>query len=116
MYAAHDAFRRDLRRLAAAEAGRSDDPAVRTGWANLKNQPHIHRTAEGTSHWPTWPCSTRWKPNTPARRSGGARACAEVPSSSPGCSTAPAELTPVIVIAAHAAPGQAQAQRHRCAT
>jgi hypothetical protein len=53
MYAAHDAFHRDLRRLAAAaEAGRTADPAVRAGWATFKNQLHIHHTAEDTSLWP----------------------------------------------------------------
>ena len=53
MYAAHDAFRRDLRRLTAmAEAGRTAEPAVRTGLATFKNQLHIHHTAEDTSLWP----------------------------------------------------------------
>jgi hypothetical protein len=34
MYAVHDAFHRDLRRLTAAvEAGQTADPAVRAGWA-----------------------------------------------------------------------------------
>jgi iron-sulfur cluster repair protein YtfE (RIC family) len=53
MYAAHDAFHRDLRRLAAAvEAGRTAEPAVRVGWATFKNQVHVHHTAEDTSLWP----------------------------------------------------------------
>ena len=53
MYAAHDAFTRDLRRLAAAvEAGRTADPAVRTGWATFKNQLHTHHTAEDVWLWP----------------------------------------------------------------
>jgi iron-sulfur cluster repair protein YtfE (RIC family) len=53
MYAAHDAFHRDLRRLAAAvEAGQTADPAVRAGWATFKNQLHVHHTAEDTSLWP----------------------------------------------------------------
>jgi iron-sulfur cluster repair protein YtfE (RIC family) len=53
MYAAHDAFHRDLRRLAAAvEAGQTADPAVRTGWATFKNQLRVHHTAEDTSLWP----------------------------------------------------------------
>jgi hypothetical protein len=53
MYAAHDAFHRDLRCLiAAAEAGRSADPAVHTSWATFKNQLHVHHTAEDTSFWP----------------------------------------------------------------
>jgi iron-sulfur cluster repair protein YtfE (RIC family) len=53
MYAAHDAFHRDLRYLtAAAGAGRTADPAVRAGWATFKNQLHVHHTAEDTSLWP----------------------------------------------------------------
>ena len=53
MYAAHDAFNRDLRRLAAAAgSGRTADPAVRTGWATFRNQLHIHHTAEDRWLWP----------------------------------------------------------------
>jgi iron-sulfur cluster repair protein YtfE (RIC family) len=53
MYAAHDAFHRDLRRLVAAvDAGRSADPAVRTGWTTFKNQLHVHHTAEDRWLWP----------------------------------------------------------------
>jgi iron-sulfur cluster repair protein YtfE (RIC family) len=53
MYAAHDAFHRDLRRLAAAvEAGRTAEPAVRAGWATFKNQLHVHHTAEDDFLWP----------------------------------------------------------------
>jgi iron-sulfur cluster repair protein YtfE (RIC family) len=53
MYAAHDAFRRDLRRLAAAvKAGRTAEPAVRAGWATFKNQLHVHHTAEDDWLWP----------------------------------------------------------------
>ena len=53
MYAAHDAFSRDLRRLAAAaQAGRTADPAVRAGWATFKNQLHIHHNAEDAWLWP----------------------------------------------------------------
>jgi hypothetical protein len=53
MYAAHDAFNRDLRRLAAAAgSGRIADPAVRTGWATFKKQLHIHHTAEDRWLWP----------------------------------------------------------------
>jgi hypothetical protein len=53
MYAAHDAFSRDLRRLAAAAgAGRAAHPAVRTGWATFKNQLHVHHTAEDKWLWP----------------------------------------------------------------
>ena len=53
MYAAHDAFHRDLRYLAAAvEAGQTADPAVRAGWATFKNQLHVHHTAEDEFLWP----------------------------------------------------------------
>jgi hypothetical protein len=53
MYAAHDAFRRDLRRLAsAAEAGRAADPAVQAGWATFASQLHVHHTAEDSWLWP----------------------------------------------------------------
>jgi iron-sulfur cluster repair protein YtfE (RIC family) len=53
MYAAHDAFSRDLSRLAGAVASRrSADPAVRTGWATFRNQLHVHHTAEGKWLWP----------------------------------------------------------------
>lgn len=53
MYAAHDAFTRDLQRLTAAvEAGQIADPAVRTGWAMFKKQLRLHHTAEDTSLWP----------------------------------------------------------------
>jgi hemerythrin HHE cation binding domain-containing protein len=53
MYAAHSAFRRDLHRLTAAvEAGRTADPAVRSGWATLKNQLYVHHTAEDAWLWP----------------------------------------------------------------
>jgi len=53
MYAAHDAFHRDLRCLTAAvEAGQTADPAVRAGWATFKNQLHFHHTAEDNWLWP----------------------------------------------------------------
>lgn len=53
MYAAHDAFRRDLERLAAAiEPARTGDPAARAGWATFKNQLHIHHTVEDVALWP----------------------------------------------------------------
>ena len=53
MYAVHGAFRRDLRRLAAAvEAAQTADTAVRTGWATFKNQLHVHHTAEDDFLWP----------------------------------------------------------------
>lgn len=53
MYATHDAFRRDLARLTTAlQAGLTGEPAVRAGWATLKNQLHVHHTAEDAFLWP----------------------------------------------------------------
>ena len=53
MYATHDAFRRDLYRLAdAATAGRGDAPGVRAGWANFTRQLHVHHTVEDVALWP----------------------------------------------------------------
>ena len=53
MYASHDAFRRDLERLAAAVAdGRADTGPVRAGWENFKHQLHVHHTAEDSDLWP----------------------------------------------------------------
>jgi hypothetical protein len=53
MYAAHDAFDRDLSRLTeAVRSARTADPAVRAGWATFKNQLHLHHTAEDIALWP----------------------------------------------------------------
>jgi Hemerythrin HHE cation binding domain len=53
MYAAHDAFSRDLARLAAAAAaGRAREPVVRLGWATFARQLAVHHTAEDTALWP----------------------------------------------------------------
>ena len=53
MYAAHDAFERDLRRLAAAAAAdRAADPAVRAGWLTFKRQLHIHHSTVDAWLWP----------------------------------------------------------------
>ncbi|HEX3490970.1 MAG TPA: hemerythrin domain-containing protein [Streptosporangiaceae bacterium] len=53
MYAAHDAFHRDLVRLTeAVRSGRTGDPAVRAGWTTFKNQLHLHHTAEDIALWP----------------------------------------------------------------
>lgn len=53
MYASHDAFRRDLARLADAVAeGRAGTPAVRAGWRNFQHQLHVHHTAEDAGLWP----------------------------------------------------------------
>jgi iron-sulfur cluster repair protein YtfE (RIC family) len=63
MYAAHDAFSRDLVHLAAAVAdegssgrgstgGHTGDGAVRAGWTTFRRQLHVHHTAEDVSLWP----------------------------------------------------------------
>jgi iron-sulfur cluster repair protein YtfE (RIC family) len=53
MYAAHDAFRRDLARLGDAAAdGTAFTPQVRAGWDNFRHQLHIHHTAEDSDLWP----------------------------------------------------------------
>jgi hypothetical protein len=57
MLAAHDAFRRDLTRLArAAAAANLSDPArrqsVAAGWELFKHQLHLHHTAEDELIWP----------------------------------------------------------------
>ncbi|MGY1961497.1 hemerythrin domain-containing protein [Nocardia gipuzkoensis] len=53
MYATHDAFRRDLRRCAAAaESGLADRPGVLSGWANFIRQLHVHHTVEDAVLWP----------------------------------------------------------------
>ena len=57
MIAAHDAFRRDLERLARAAAFADlADPrrrgSVRAGWETFKRQLHMHHTAEDDIIWP----------------------------------------------------------------
>ncbi|MEU5878510.1 hemerythrin domain-containing protein [Spirillospora sp. NPDC047279] len=53
MYAAHDAFRRDLDRLrAAADAGLGADETVRAGWRTFRRQLEIHHRAEDAALWP----------------------------------------------------------------
>ena len=57
MLAAHDAFRRDLARLARAAASADlSDPArrrsVAAGWELFKRELHIHHTAEDELIWP----------------------------------------------------------------
>lgn len=53
MYFAHDAFRRDLDRLAkAVGSGRKADPAVLRGWETFKRQLHIHHVVEDEALWP----------------------------------------------------------------
>jgi len=58
MLAAHDAFRRDLTRLArTASAANLSDPArrqsVAAGWDLFKRELHLHHTAEDELIWPT---------------------------------------------------------------
>ncbi|MGH6654092.1 MAG: hemerythrin domain-containing protein [Actinocrinis sp.] len=51
MYATHDAFRRDLDRMARSSAAGA--PGFdRTGWLNFKRQLHVHHTVEDTALWP----------------------------------------------------------------
>ncbi len=57
MLAAHDAFRRDLTRLArTASAVNLSDPArhqsIAAGWDTFKRQLHMHHTAEDELIWP----------------------------------------------------------------
>lgn len=56
MYAAHDAFRRDLISLARATGGDLSDPAkqqsVAVGWEVFKRQLHLHHTSEDEFIWP----------------------------------------------------------------
>ncbi|TDD61426.1 hemerythrin domain-containing protein [Actinomadura darangshiensis] len=53
LHAAHDAFRRDLDRLAAAAAaGKGRAPHVRAGWENLKEQIRLHHDLEDEWLWP----------------------------------------------------------------
>jgi iron-sulfur cluster repair protein YtfE (RIC family) len=63
MYAAHDAFRRDLDRFAAiVDAGKAGSPHVRDGWENFKRQLRIHHTAEDAALWPRFERVVRRKP------------------------------------------------------
>ncbi|MFB4310271.1 hemerythrin domain-containing protein [Actinomadura sp. GTD37] len=53
LYAAHDAFRRDLDRLAAAvAAGKGGAAHVRAGWDNLTDQLRMHHDLEDRLLWP----------------------------------------------------------------
>jgi hypothetical protein len=57
MIAAHDAFRRDLARLARAAQGASRNSpdrqrSVAAGWELFKRQLHLHHTAEDDLIWP----------------------------------------------------------------
>ncbi|TDB84153.1 hemerythrin domain-containing protein, partial [Actinomadura sp. 7K534] len=53
VHAPHDAFRRDLDRLAAAAAaGKVGRPHVRAGWDNLKEQIRLHHDLEDAVLWP----------------------------------------------------------------
>jgi Hemerythrin HHE cation binding domain len=53
MYAAHDAFSRDLSRIAdACLNGDAFTARTKAGWDMFAKQLHIHHTAEDTSLWP----------------------------------------------------------------
>lgn len=53
MYAAHEAFRRDLRRLeGAAENLRLTDPGLYAGWTTFHQQLDVHHRGEDVALWP----------------------------------------------------------------
>lgn len=56
MYVAHDAFRRELRRLAQIASGTGDDPrrilSVAAGWKMFKDYLRVHHTSEDDALWP----------------------------------------------------------------
>jgi hypothetical protein len=53
MYASHDAFARDLRRLTeACRNGTVLTPAVRSGWQVFERQLHVHHRSEDAALWP----------------------------------------------------------------
>ena len=53
MYVAHDAFTRDVHRMAvASERGLAWTPETQAGWAMFTKQLHVHHTTEDTSLWP----------------------------------------------------------------
>jgi len=62
MYAAHDAFARDLLRLSvAAVAGRAFEPRELARWNTFSEQLHLHHSIEDAALWPP----LRAKPLTP---------------------------------------------------
>lgn len=53
MYVAHDAFIRDLRRLATAcERGAAWSTRTQAGWAMFAEQLHLHHSTEDSALWP----------------------------------------------------------------
>jgi hypothetical protein len=53
MYVAHDAFTRDVHRMAvASERGLAWTPETQAGWAMFTKQLHVHHATEDTSLWP----------------------------------------------------------------
>jgi hypothetical protein len=52
MYAAHDAFTRDLGRLAAASAGGALSDETLQTWSTFAHQLHVHHTVEDEALWP----------------------------------------------------------------
>jgi hypothetical protein len=61
MYAAHDAFRRDIDRLTgAATSNQADSPEVLQRWAIFEEQLRLHHTAEDEAIWPQlWAAATQ---------------------------------------------------------
>jgi hypothetical protein len=53
MLAAHDAFRRDLTRLARTASDANRSQSVQAGWELFKRQLHLHHTTEDELIWPT---------------------------------------------------------------
>ena len=52
MYVTHNAFRRDLDRLAAAAGDPAGTGRIRAGWENFKTQLHLHHSVEDSHLWP----------------------------------------------------------------
>lgn len=52
MYVTHNAFRRDLDRLAAAAGNPAGTAGIRAGWENFKTQLHLHHSVEDSHLWP----------------------------------------------------------------
>ncbi|WP_409469164.1 hemerythrin domain-containing protein [Streptomyces sp. HC307] len=69
MLVSHDAFRRDIRRLEKAAAGRAQSgplerKRVETGWEIFKTQLHIHHEGEDRDLWPRMAKGLAHRPDT----------------------------------------------------
>jgi hypothetical protein len=74
MYIAHDAFTRDLRRMASACEGQVLTPGTLADWAMFTKQLHIRYTTEDISHWPKLLASVSAPAETAHPRRDGSRA------------------------------------------